>query len=178
MKTSKVSDLHNRYIWFGLVSIALGLVLLGSTPLFSQATDSVSVSVTLQNVAVSVTDGTVDYGTLGTSVTQGTTTSGTNDSQTATNDGNVTVNLNIRGQDTAAWTLASTAGANQYVHEFCTSNCDSTPTWTDLTTSYQTLVSSVGVSGNQVFDLQISTPTSTVSFAAQSADVTVQAVAP
>lgn len=178
MKTSEIGSLHSKYVWLGLISAALGLLLISSTPLFSQATDNVTVTVTLQNVAVSVSDGTVAYGTLNTSDSEDTTTNGIDDSQTATNDGNVAVDLNILGSDTSAWTLESSAGADQYVHNFCTSDCDSSPTWTDLTTNYQTLASSVSPSGSQAFDLEINTPTSTGTFAEQNADVTVQAVAP
>lgn len=164
--------------WLGFAVAAALLLVLSTTPLFSQATDNVTATVTLQNVAVSVSDGTVDYGTLGTNEAENTTSGGVNDSQTATNDGNVTVDLNIRGQDTAAWTLVGTAGADQYTHEFCITNCDASPTWSDLSTNYQTLANSVATSGTQVFDLQINTPTSSSSFTPQSPDVTVQAVAP
>ena len=115
-------------------------------------------------------------GTQTTSATEDTTTSGLDDSQTATNDGNVTEDFNISGQNTANWTLASTAGDEQYFHKFCVTDCDSSPVWTALTTSYQTLATGIGESSNQVFDLQIGTPSSTVNFTQQSVDVTVQAV--
>ncbi len=140
-------------------------------------TATVTATVTVQNISVSVSDGEVSYGTLAVNTSQDTTSGNLNDSQTATNDGNVTENFNIKGQDSAAWTLASSAGADQYVHEFCTSNCDTSPTWTALTTDYQTLATGIEASGTQVFDLKITTPTSTSSYDEQSVDVTVQAVA-
>ena len=154
------------------------LIVSASTPSFGQATDDVNVTVTLQNVSVTVADGAVNYGTQGTSTVVDTTSNGIDDSQTATNNGNVAVDLNLRGQDTAAWTLAGSIGADQYRHRFCTTTCDSSPSWTALTTNYQSLASSVNVSGNQVFDLEINTPSSTSSFTQQLADVIVQAVAP
>ena len=140
-------------------------------------TATVTATVTVQNISVSVSDGEVSYGTLAVNTSQDTTSGNLDDSQTATNDGNVTENFNIKGQDSAAWTLASSAGADQYVHEFCTSNCDTSPTWTALTTDYQTLATGIEASGTQVFDLKITTPTSTSSYDEQSVDVTVQAVA-
>lgn len=141
-------------------------------------TDAVTVTVTVQNLSVAVTDGGVAYGTMTTSAQEDTTSSGVNDSQTATNDGNITEDFNILGQNTGAWTLAATAGSEQYVHEFCNNgNCDSSPAWTAITTSYQQVANSIATSGTQEFDLRIGTPTSTSTFTQQSADVTVQAVA-
>ena len=140
-------------------------------------TATVTATVTAQNVSVTVSDGTVSYGTISLSSTKDTTASGTNDSQTATNNGNVAETINIKGQNSTTWTLGATAGADQYFHKFCTTNCDAAPTWTALTTNYQSLNSNVSANGTQVFDLQIGTPTSSSSYAQQSVDVVIQAVA-
>ena len=121
-------------------------------------------------------DGTVAYGTLATSATKDTTTGDLNDPQTATNNGNITEAVNIKGQSTTAWTLAGAAGADQYKHEFCITTCNTSPTWTALTTSYQTLAASVATSGTQVFYTKITAPSSSSSFTQQSADITIQAV--
>lgn len=156
-----------------LASFFVTIVLL---PAQAASTASVTATVTVQNISVAVTDGTVSYGTLAVNSSAGTNGS---DTQTAENDGNVVADLNIRGQNTAAWTLGSTAGANQYVHRFCVSSCASAPTnYTALTTSYQTLASDLAAAGTQTFDLHLSTPTSSSSYAQQSVDVTVQATAP
>lgn len=144
---------------------------------YAASTDSVTATVTAQNISVSVADGTVSYGTLSTSANQDTTSGNLNDSQTATNDGNIAEDFNIQGQDSANWTLAGAAGADQYTHDWCTSDCDGTPTWNALTTSYQQLANSVAASGNQAFDVRIGTPTSSTNYTQQSVDVTVQAVA-
>jgi len=141
-------------------------------------TDSVTATVTAQNISVTVADGTVAYGTMVVSTTADTTSGDLNDSQTATNDGNITEDFNIMGQDTAAWTLAGTIGSEQYRHRWCTTDCDGTPTWSALTTSYQTLASTIATSGTSVFDLEMATPSSTATYTQQSADVTVQAVQP
>jgi len=140
----------------------------------SATTATVTATVTVENVAVTVSDGTVTYGTLSTSATSDTTSGGLDDSQTATNTGNVASDISIRGQDSANWTLAGSVGSDQYEHDFCTSDCDSSPSWTALTTSYQTLASSVASSGTQDFDLKISTPSSSSNYSQQSVDVTVQ----
>jgi len=155
-----------------LLLICLTLTL----PVHAADTASVTATVTIQNISVSVDDGSVAYGTLGLNSSAG--TNGT-DTQTATNDGNVTVNFNIRGHDSADWTLESAAGANQYVHSFCTTSCATYPTnYTALEEDYATLATSKTNSQTQVFDLHISTPTSTSTHAEQNVDVTVQAALP
>lgn len=157
-------------------SITLSALLI---PTFVSAATSATVTatVTVQNVAVSVSDGTVAYGTLGTSSSANTASGDLDDSQTATNDGNVATDFNIRGQNSANWTLAASVGADQYKHDFCVTDCDGTPTWTALTTSNQSLASSVASSGTQVFDLRINTPSSSTNYTSQSVDVIVQASA-
>jgi hypothetical protein len=142
----------------------------------------VNVSMADPVVSVSVSDGNISYGVVGTGSSKDTTSSGLNDTQVATNDGTVAEDLNVKGQDSANWTLAGSSGANQYKHEFCTSGsgspdpCDASPTWTALTTSYQALATTLATSGAKKFDLKLSTPTSTTSSMQQSVDITIQAV--
>lgn len=138
---------------------------------------TVTATVTPQSISLTVSDGTVAYGTASLSGSANTTSSGTNDSQTVTNNGNVTEDFDIKGSDSTAWTLAGTAGANAYKHSFCTTDCDGTPSWTALTTSYQELGTSIATSGTKVFDLKIDLPTSTSAYDQQSVDVWVLATA-
>lgn len=169
--------------WFrlaaALVVSAVPLVVGGRA--FAATTGTVAATVTPQNISVSVSDGTVAYGTLDLSDSQDTTTGGVNDSQTATNDGNVNEDFNITSTHATGgtqWSLAATIGANQYKHSFCTATCDSSPTWTAITTagSYQALAGTVTPSGTSVFDLMIETPSSTSDYVQKSITVTVQAV--
>jgi len=160
-----------------ILTIAGFILATSSFFVWAADTGSVTATVTVQNISVSVSDGTVTYGTLANNALADTTSNGLNDSQTATNNGNVTENLNIKGQNGANWTLAGANGSDAYRHRFCTSNCDSSPTWTALTTNYQTLATGVTTSGNQVFDLEIQTPNPSTVYTQQSVDVTVQAVA-
>lgn len=158
---------------FGLLVVLAMSVFSGIADAATTAT--VTATVTVQNVSVTVSDGTVAYGTLGTNSSAGTNGS---DTQTATNNGNVTSDLSIKGQNTAAWTLAGSAGADQYVHRFCIATCASAPTnFTALTTNYQTLASGKAASATQTFDLYLTTPTSSTSFTQQSVDVLVLAAA-
>jgi len=130
------------------------------------------------NVSVSVSDGTVAYGTLGQNSTADT---NPDDTQTATNNGNVTEDFNIKATADAStpnWTIGATAAPNVYVHQFCISTCGTPPTnYTPLTTSYQTLATGIAAEGNQTFDLYINTPNTSTVYTVQSVDVIVQAIA-
>lgn len=167
-----------KQIFFSSLS-ALVIALIVGQYAVAATTATVGATVTVQNVSVSVADGTVTYGTLGLNATADTNPA---DLQTATNDGNVTEQFNIKGMNatgsTQTWTLAATAGSAQYIHGFCVATCGTPPTnYTALTTSYQTLAASVAASGTQTFDLYINTPTATTDYTTHTADVTVQAVA-
>ncbi len=134
------------------------------------------------NVSVSVSDGIVAYGTMAENTSKS--TLDLTDTQTATNDGDVTEDFNIKGQDATGggctWTLASTNGSDQYVHEFCNDtdlDCSSPPTnYTALTTSYQVLDTGIAASGTVDFQLYLTTPNPSSCYGEQSVDVTVQAV--
>jgi len=138
------------------------------------------------NVSVSVSDGVVEYGAMPANTSKSTLPGELNDMQTATNDGNVTENFNIKGQDATGggctWTLASSNGSDQYVHQFCNDtdfDCSSPPTnYTALTTSYQPLDTGIAVSGTVDFQLRITTPNLSSCYGEQSVNVTIQAVQP
>ena len=152
---------------------------------YAASTGSVNTTVTPQNISVTVSDGSVAYGTLSLNSSANTSSSGVNDTQIATNDGNITEDFNIRSSDATGgttWTLAGAAGANQFSHSFCKSGsgtpdpCDATPTWSAMSTSYSSLATAVAASGTQRFDLRLNTPTSSTDFVQKSITVTIQAV--
>lgn len=162
-----------------------GIPLLAVGEAVAATTGTVAATVTPQNISVSVTDGSVSYGTLALSSSQDTTSGGLNDTQTATNDGNVAEDFNIKSTDATGgttWTLAGTIGANQYKHSFCTSGsgspdpCDAGPTWSAMTTSYAALGTNIAASGTNKFDLKLDTPSSVADYVQKSITVTVQAV--
>jgi competence protein ComGC len=173
--------------WLRIISVLLLVAIpaLSMGDAFASSTGTVAATVTPQNISVSVTDGTVSYGTVDLSSSQNTTSGGLDDTQTATNDGNVAEDFNIESTNATggtAWTLAGTIGLNQYKHSFCTAGsgspdpCDTGPTWTAMTTSYQALGSNISASGTKKFDLKIDTPSSVSDFVQKSITVTVQAV--
>lgn len=140
------------------------------------------IRITYAVVTITVSDGSVAYGGRPQNTTIDTTSAGVNDTQVVTNAGDSPENINILGQNSANWTLSSTAGVEQYVHSFCTTGsgspdpCDTGPTWTPLTTSYQLLASNLAVAGTRRFDLRLSTPTSTATSTQQTLNITLQAV--
>lgn len=143
-------------------------------------TATVAATVTLQNISVSVSSGTVSYGTLALNTSRTTLSGGINSQQTTTNNGNVAEDFNIKGQNSTSWILdTANSTTDHYIHKFCIATCgtEGTPTnFTALTTSYAALATNVVASGTQTFDLQITTPQTSSVYTQQSVDVTVQAV--
>lgn len=148
---------------------------------FAYASDSAMVvaTVVLENISVSVSDGTINYGTLPLNSSANTIT--LTDTQTITNEGNITIDILIKGQDSANWTLGNSGDTNQYAHHFCNaseSDCD-TPTtnYLNLTTNNLTLDSGIVPNDEINLDLHITTPTTSTFFTEQNVDVIITAVA-
>ena len=162
-----------------VLSMVLALVMALVAPTAALAAETGTVSGYL--VSVTVTDGGVTYGTLALNTTQTTLASGggVNDMQTATNDGTVTENFNIKSTnairtDGTTWTLAATKGNNQFTHQF---SINAGSSWTAMTTDYAPLKAGVAATtGTQTFDLQIGMPTATTDYLQHSITVTVLAV--
>ena len=156
-----------------LVGVAVLVGLLLPTVVFS-AEDTVTCTVSAYLVSVTVTDGGVIYGALEVGTSKSTLVAELNDQQTATNDGTVTEDFDIKSTDATrgggtTWTLVTgTPGYNEFKHEFSTNDGSS---WTAMTTSYTSLATSVATSGSQTFDLQITMPGSTDDYAEHSVTV-------
>lgn len=114
--------------------------------------------------------GTVTYGLVATSKD---TTGAENQTQTVRNNGNVNVDIDIKGQNSANWTLGASAGDATYKHEWCTSDCDGTPTWNAVTTTFDSdfLATNVAPDSTQNFDLKVTVPTSNQGTSQQNVDV-------
>ena len=170
--------LQNMKLLKGVLFVSLVVSLLFSTKVFAADTGQVAATVTIQNISLTVSDGIIAYGILAVSTTKSTIALA--DTQTITNNGNVNQKLSVRGTDSAAWSLESSIGTDQYVHKFCAATCSTPPTnYTPLTdVSYTTLAASVAPAGQQTLDLEISTPSTSTVFTAQSVNVSVQASLP
>ncbi len=145
------------------------------------ATDqaTVTATVTLQNVSLTVDDGTINYGTLALNSSTGTVA--LSETQTITNAGNVNVDVLIKGQNSANWNLAGASGSNEYVHRFCNataSSCATAPTnYSALTTNNQNFSLALTPAGTVNLDLYLTTPSVSTHFIQQNVDVTLVAVA-
>ncbi|MEK7572063.1 MAG: hypothetical protein AAB553_07365 [Patescibacteria group bacterium] len=125
-------------------------------------------------ISVSInTDGTVSYGTL--SSGQTVSSIDLSDTQTAENDGNVAVDLNIKTSVPNGWTLGSTAGSDTFVHEFST---NSGSNWTKFITddTYQILLTNLLPAATQNFDLRFTAPNPSTSVTEKTLTITIQAV--
>ncbi len=161
----------NRKIWAAIGGAAL--VAATALPALAADNDAVTATVTPTLVAVSITDGVVDYGTLGAGTSKDTLSPA--DTQVVSNDGNINEDFVIKGQNSTpdGWTLAATAASEAYKHEFTTTGTFGTA----LTTTNQSLSAGVASSGTVNLDLKITTPTSTTATNQQNVDVVVQASA-
>jgi len=160
------------------------IVFMSGDTVLAANTAVVGATVTVQNISLTISsNSTITYGTLALSATKGTNAADLNTTPVATNNGNVTEDFAIKGQNATGssqtWTLATTAGSAQYYHKFCTATCNTPPTnFTALTTNNQTLVTSKAVNATQSFDLYLGTPTSGVTdYTSHAVDVTLTATA-
>ena len=146
-------------------------------PIVDAATEgSVTATVTVTNVSLQVSDGTIAYGSLSTSATMATVSGELDDSQTVTNNGNIAIDVAVKGYNSTGWTLGGTAGSETYTHKTCTTTCDSSPTWTAMTTSYGSdILTGIATSGTADVDFQVGTPTTTTDYTQQSVNVTILA---
>jgi hypothetical protein len=119
-------------------------------------------------VSITISDGTVTFGTMNFSTSKDTIT--LTDTQQVTNNGNVAIDIAIKGYDTGCpWTLAGTIGAEQYTYEY---SLNAGGSWTPLTTTYSSMITSLGVAASDDFDLKLSTPTTTACATEQTVDLT------
>jgi len=138
---------------------------------------TVTATVTAQQIAVSVSDASIAYQTLqvGTSATTAESDGDAiNDTQFVSNDGNVNEDFDLQGQNSTSWTLADAPGSETYVHEFCDTDCDGTPTWHALSTSLSAVELNVGSGVTWPVDFRLQMPSSTTEDGQQNVDVTVQ----
>ena len=163
-----------------LIVVVLGFLVVVGVRAADNA--QVTATVTTQNIAMTLSQSTFDYGTMSSNTTSTTVPLWAGAGIVATNTGNVNEDFDINSADTAAWTLATaTSTADIYAHRFCndTDNDCATP-WTNytaMTTSPGALDTGIATSGTVAFQLQIHTPNPSTIFTQQSSSVTVTASA-
>ena len=166
--------MKKRILILGTVLALLMAMLIPGTAL--AADDTVTCTVSGKLISVEITDGAVAYGVVELGSTQDTTATGVDDTQTATNNGSVAEDFSIMSTNavgTTDWTLAGTAGSEQYTHSF---SINEGSEWTATSGSYVSLATDVAAgTGSQDFDLQIGMPTATVDYGEHTITVTVMA---
>ena len=158
-----------------LLAVIAGVAALGGSPALATHTgeSTVSATVTPAVLSVTATPTSVDYDVVELTSADNIPTPST---FTATNNGSITENIDIRGANTADWTLVSTVPAtDQYRHEF---SKDGFTTPIILTTANQGLDTGIAVNGTVTVSLRLDAPTASTTAATQTAPVTVIAVAP
>lgn len=140
-------------------------------------TDTLTATVTATSLSVSVSDGTIAFGSV--ALNTATTTAGTGQTQTVTNDGSNAV-LNVKSTDATngtSWTLGTNPGSNIFKLEVSTTSGATYGTLT-ATDVYLTASSSFASLGNQLTDFRFTTPTVSTDFVQKSLTITVQVTTP
>jgi len=149
-----------------LATVALTVVLTLQAEADEQKT--VNATVTALLISINVSPTLVEYGTQ---VVGATNVAPSPAFFGVTNTGNVNEKFMIKGADTANWALAGGAGTDAYVHRYSTSG--SPGSFVALTTTNQTMFSSVVPTGGIDVYLNMDLPTVTTAGGSQTAAVTV-----
>ncbi|MBP6924236.1 MAG: hypothetical protein KBC62_00030 [Candidatus Pacebacteria bacterium] len=140
-------------------------------------TDTVTATVTATNLAVSVTDGSIAFGSV--ALNTATTTVGTSQTQTVSNDGSDAA-LNVKSTNATngtTWTLGTNPGSDIFKLEVSTTTGSTYATF-QATDTYLTASSSFESLSNQGVDFRFTTPTISTDFVQKSLTITVQVTTP
>lgn len=177
-QNSILSIVQNSRAKYYIVFIAVvlsGLFLWQATK--AATTDNIAATVTAINLSVSVSDGTIAFGTV--ALNAATTTAGNTDTQTVTNDGS-SAQLNVKGSDATngtTWTLnTSNASLDNYTLEVSTTTGSSYMDLVDDTT-YTTASTTFDSLTSGDLDFRLTTPNTSTDFVQKSVTITVQVVA-
>lgn len=155
-----------------------GLLLLVGQAAF--AADQITVTVTLQQMGVSVTPTSWGLGVMAAEDSQSSWVSGEAGYFTATNDGNVDADLTITASSStpSGWAAGTSVGTDTYVIGFGigTDPYTTEPSYTTFTTS-ASLATSVASAGTVDFDLQFTAPSSDSTYNAGGETLTVSLAA-
>ena len=140
-------------------------------------TANVTATVSAVNLAISVADGSIAYGSL--NLSTATTTAGNGETQVVTNEG-CTMKLNFQSSDATggtAWTLGTSIGSNIFKHEDSTTTGSTYMTF-QATDTYLTASTTIAASLTQNLDFRFTTPSGSTDFVQKSLTITVQAATP
>jgi hypothetical protein len=167
----------NRFLYSFFSGLLSAILIFSSFNALAQDTDTVTATVTATNLAVSVTDGSIAFGSV--ALNTATSTVGTGQTQTVTNDGSNAA-LNVRSSDATngtAWEVGTSPGSNIFRLEISTTTGSTFATFQD-TDVYLTASSTFGSLLNQAVDFRFTTPTISTDFVQKSLTITVQVTTP
>ena len=168
-----VTEQRSRYVG-ALLIIAFILYSFGVS---AQSTDTVTATVSATNLAVSVTDGSIAFGSV--ALNTATSTHGTGQTQTVTNDGS-NATLNVKSSDATngtTWTLATTPASNAFTLAVSTTTGASYSLLQGADV-YLTASTTFASLGSSPLDFQFTTPTVSTDFVQKSLTITVQVTTP
>ena len=140
-------------------------------------TAAVTATVSAVNLAISVADGSIAYGSV--NLSTATTTANNGETQVVTNDGS-TMKLNVKSSDATggtAWTLGTSIGSNIFKHEVSTATGSTYMTF-QATDSCLTASTTIAAGLTENWDFRFTTPSASTDFVQKSITVTVQAATP
>lgn len=166
----------NKYIALALI-VSLILTVFGWRTTKAATTGTVTATVTATNLAVSVSDGSIAFGSV--ALNTATTTANNGETQVVTNDGS-NAQLNVKSGNATGgttWTLGTSPGSNIFKLEVSTTTGSSymtlqaTDTYLTASTTFSSLTT-----GN--LDFRFTTPTASSDFVQKSLTITVQVTTP
>ncbi len=177
-ETDVVTILKAKQILFAGISCVLSIaIIFGAYHALAQDTDTVTATVTATNLAVSVTDGSIAFGSV--ALNTATSTVGTAQTQTVSNDGSNAA-LNVKSSNATngtSWTLGTNPGSDIFKLEVSTTT-GSTYGTLQATDVYLTASSTFASLTNQAVDFRFTTPTVSTDFVEKSVTITVQVTTP
>lgn len=175
---TKVATSVLTRVCHGVLSVLLVVCLaFYSLTVFAQSTDTVTATVSATNLAVSVSDGSIAFGSV--ALNTATSTHGTGQSQTVTNDGSdATLNVSsTNATNGTTWTLATTTGSNIFTLAVSTTT-GSSYSLLQAPNVYLTASSSFTSLASSPLDFRFTTPTLSSDFVEKSLTITVQVTTP
>lgn len=170
--------MNKKHIFGAVGFIVVGaMVVMNAVTIRAAQTADVNATVTATNLAVSVSDGSIAFGSV--ALNTATTTANNGETQVVTNDGS-NAQLNVRSTNATngtTWTLGTSVGSDTFKLEVSTSTGSSYMTFQAANT-YLTASTSFAslTSGN--LDFRFTTPTASTDFVQKALTITVQVTTP
>ena len=167
----------NLRIFALVATLFIATIVIMGFNVYAADTGTVAATVSATNLAVSVSDGSIAFGSV--ALNTATSTVGTSETQVVTNDGS-TAALNIKSSNATngtAWTLGTSPGSNIFKLEVSTTTGATYATF-QATDTYLTASSSFISISNSNADFRFTTPTVSTDFVQKTLTITVQVTTP